>query len=99
MAKWSLAEIRRNWIEIRHTGQSTPLLDDVGFLLERLGAKDEPDPELGYTPPMVCTTGDEEIFAHCGDCGTPLGSIRPDGRIDTFFLNWERHTMTEHDGG
>lgn len=67
---------------------------DVKALLRRLGADEEPDPELGYTPPMVVLFGDEEIFAHCGDCEAPLGSIRPDGKLDTLAANWERHTMT-----
>lgn len=73
--------------------------DDVVTLLDRFGAKEDPDPELGLTPPMVLTVGDCEIFAACGDCGAPLGSVRPDGQLSTFFTNWERHAMTEHKDG
>ncbi len=110
MAKPTLAEIRQRWDEMAsnvdendstYVMRAISLVNHIPALLERLGAKEEPDGELGYTPAMVVTEGDAEIYAHCGDCMAPLGSIRPDGRLDTLFLNWERHAMTskEHRRG
>lgn len=100
----SLAAIRERYRRIGQPGLSDTAYalscassaHDVDVLLERLGAKEDPDPELGFTPPMIISEGDCEILASCGDCATPLGSIRPDGNVATFFLNWERHVMADH---
>lgn len=48
------------------------------------------------TPDLVISLSDCELYGRC-ECGTPLGSIRPDQSLDVLGQAWERHVMLSGD--
>lgn len=48
------------------------------------------------TPDLIISHGDCELFGRC-ECGTPLGSIKPDQSLDVLGQAWERHVMVSGD--
>lgn len=72
-----------------------PVAQDPGSRLDALSAaQDEEFPATwdgGHA--LVVEFGDEEMLARC-QCGTPLGTGRPNEALDKFGLSWERHVMS-----